>query len=116
MLIPGLLILVAVVVALFLWNRKREQVLWAHQVGIPEIERLVELGQNRDAFDLAQEVEAVIANDTVPVRLWPQFSTFLTIHSEPDGDDVFVRPYTEVDGEWTLLGRTPIDSVRYPIV
>lgn len=112
---PLAVAVIAIVSLLYYQNNKRERVLWAHQVGIPGIERLAELQQYRDAYDLAVEVETIIPNDTTLVALWPRFSGLLSVHSDPSEADVYIRPYTDLGAEWTEIGRTPIDSLLIPI-
>ncbi len=34
--------------------------------------------------------------------------------TEPAGADVYVRPYGDPDADWSLLGQSPIESVRLP--
>ncbi|MFC1628508.1 protein kinase [Gemmatimonadota bacterium] len=115
-LVPGILCLI-IIVATGVWlYQRQERVLWARQVGIQEIQRLAEIRQYREAYNLAIEVEKVIPNDTVLADLWRSFSLYWTIHSEPADADVFVKPYADITGDWTHLGRTPIDSLRYPRV
>ncbi|MFC1628133.1 protein kinase [Gemmatimonadota bacterium] len=109
--ILGLIIIVATGVWLY---QRQERVLWAQQVGIQEIQRLAEIGRYREAYNLAVEVEKIIPDDVVLATLWPKVSVYWTIQSEPSDADVFVRPYTNLDSDWIHLGRTPIDSLRYP--
>lgn len=41
-----------------------------------------------------------------------EVSADTSVSTTPPGADVYVRPYADVEGDWTHLGRTSIDSVR----
>ena len=34
----------------------------------------------------------------------------MTVHTDPEGADVYLKAYDEPKGDWVLLGRTPIES------
>ena len=34
----------------------------------------------------------------------------MTVHTDPEGADVYIKAYDEPKGDWVLLGRTPIES------
>jgi len=88
---------------------------------LPEIERL--LGETSGwgegdltwrAFELALEAEAVVPDDPVLARLWPQVAHTLDVRTEPAGARILVRPYSAVDSDWTSFGTTPAENVRIP--
>ena len=113
-LVPLVVAMLVVIAAALWWSAQREKVLEARQVDIPEIKRLAEIGQYQEAYNLALEVDEAIPNDTTLATLWPYFTGYVSIHSEPSDADVYVRPYSDLSAEWTYLGRTPIDSLRQP--
>ena len=80
---------------------------------IPKIERLAEDGHYSDAFKLATNVKQYIPDDPMLIKLWPRFSRYLTIRSEPNGANISWKEYNAKD--WQYVGATPLDSIRFPI-
>jgi dienelactone hydrolase len=94
--------------------RHQSKILWAKGEAIPEISRLIDERNWVMAFKLAEQAEKYIAKDSMLIELWPGFSGFLTIYSEPQGTKVYCRPYKSEDEQWKYLGETPLDSIRFP--
>lgn len=65
------------------------------------------------AFALASEAERYIPSDSMLIGLWPRFSDYMTLHSDPAGASVYTKPYTAPDADWQYLGQTPVDSLRF---
>jgi len=110
--IPGLVLLLVLGAMVVWWYRHSTRVPWARQVALPEIARLADGGQYAAAFELATEAERFIANDSTLAGLWPRFSGYVTVHSDPAGTTVYSKPYTALGAAWQYLGQTPIDSLR----
>ena len=90
------------------------KVRWARNHAIPEIMRFVEEEDWSTAYALAREAEQYIPSDSMLIRLWPRFTTYATIKSEPPGAKVYSKEYTAIHADWEYLGQTPVDSVRFP--
>jgi class 3 adenylate cyclase/predicted esterase len=94
---------------------RAEQVRWAREEALPEIARLAAGGDFVSAFALAERAQAVIPNDPVLTELWSEISAIGTLQTRPEGARISVQPYaSEADGEWKLLGESPIAGVRLP--
>jgi dienelactone hydrolase len=94
---------------------------WVRSEALPELARIVDRIQFLDegpdswaAFELACEIEKVAPGDPLLERVWPEFTRKITILSEPPGAAVFAKYYGNPDGDWTPIGRTPLESFRYP--
>jgi formylglycine-generating enzyme required for sulfatase activity/dienelactone hydrolase/predicted Ser/Thr protein kinase len=97
------------------WSVHRSgQIRWAHEAAIPEIARLAEKGEDDAAFALAKKVDAVVPRDAALQKLWPEVSHEISLHSEPEGADVYMKKYRAVDAPWEHAGRTPIEHFRVP--
>jgi hypothetical protein len=55
-----------------------------------------------------------VANDPLLERLTPQFAATFSVTTTPGGANVYVRAYDDINGEWELLGRSPLASVQVP--
>jgi dienelactone hydrolase len=77
--------------------------------------RLADDDKLHEAYILAVQAEKVIPSDSVLTELWNRFSMYITIHSQPEGANVFWKEYSVVDAPWIPLGRTPLDSIRLPV-
>ena len=94
--------------------RRASRARWVRTEGIPGIMKLVASDDYAGAFALAQRVDQESPNDPLLATLWPQFSSEATMTTAPDGADVSVQPYADINGAWTPLGRTPIKNQRFP--
>jgi eukaryotic-like serine/threonine-protein kinase len=109
---PAGLLLVALA-ALAAWQivqaRRAE---WARREAIPEIERL-QISEDRslDAVHLARAAARYAPDDVTRVTLsWVD----LAVATEPEDAMVEIRNYTDLDGSWQPLGRSPV-SERVPL-
>jgi len=89
-----------------------DRVVWATQQ-LLEIDRLRDLGEYGSAFALATEVEPLLAEDTAGEDLWAGFSWSANIETDPSGTQVSRQPVDAAEDEWTDLGTTPLESVRF---
>ena len=94
---------------------------WARSEALPELARIVDRIQFLDegpdswaAFELACEIDKVAPGNPLLERAWPEFTRKITILSEPPGAAVFAKYYGNPDGDWAPIGRTPLESFRYP--
>ena len=51
-----------------------------------------------------------VAADPAVEKLRQDFFLPMTVHTDPEGADVYVKAYDEPKGEWVSIGRTPIES------
>jgi eukaryotic-like serine/threonine-protein kinase len=92
---------------------------WAREEALPEIERLIaqnDMWGNLGApYRLAMAVEEIVPNDPRLAGLLPRCSVALNVTTDPPGARVYTREYASTDGEWKLLGVTPLTKVRLPV-
>ena len=113
--IPALA-LVAVLGLLIGWYvRRNGRIRWAHEMAIPEIAQLSGKGEDFAAFTLAKKVDELVPNDSALQKLWPEISLEISVHSEPEGAEVYMKPYRAVEREWEHIGRSPIEHLRVPV-
>jgi eukaryotic-like serine/threonine-protein kinase len=86
-----------------------------HAQIIPSIEQFVEAGMWDSAMVAARRGAEIAPGDTVLEELWETFTWSRSITSEPAGARVYRRPYASQDGEWELLGVTPLANARIPL-
>ena len=78
---------------------------------IPEIERLVIAGQPLRAVRLARDADRWAPDAVSRVReSWYRFR----FASDPPDAEVSIRSYTDRDGPWETLGRTPVEDYPLP--
>jgi formylglycine-generating enzyme required for sulfatase activity/predicted Ser/Thr protein kinase len=112
--IPALVV-VALLALLVGWYVRREsRIRWAHETAIPEIARLSAKGDEQAALDLARTVDAMFPGDPALQKLWPEFSLEVSVESEPEGAEIYVKPYRAGNGPWEYSGRSPIHHLRLP--
>jgi formylglycine-generating enzyme required for sulfatase activity/dienelactone hydrolase len=119
----GVAVAVAILAgALFSWNARRNaRIEWARTEAIPRIRELqlqsspLEWGTRAwEAHELAAEADLYIGDDPTLQTAWKSVTQEISIQSQPPGAKVWAKPYTDPDGEWRFVGRTPLDAVRFP--
>jgi len=114
LLIPGIMLSIVILgVLLFLLNR-HSRIKWAKEVALPEIEQLINKANIADAIKLVQKAGKYISKEPKFQELSTFVTSKLTILTDPPGADVYIKEYSEIDGEWKKIGRTPIDSAKIP--
>jgi len=91
-----------------------DQVAWARNEALPEIERYVEVGEWEAAHRLAERAEEVIPGDTRLAELRSTFSWRQSIETEPPGANVRRRDYAAGEEGWEELGATPMAEAATP--
>jgi tRNA A-37 threonylcarbamoyl transferase component Bud32/dienelactone hydrolase len=107
-------VLAAVIIGAGAWlgpGRQMGQRRWARERGIPQLLAFAELGQWDSAYTLARRVEAANPRDSLFRALRPRFARRVTLHTDPSGATVWRKEYGASDSAWTILGKTPLDSV-----
>jgi len=112
--VPTVLVVAAICVVLFWLTDRTAKIRWARTVAIPEIGRLIEQQQYLTAFKLVRRAEIHIPTDPLLLELWPELSHSLLLTTEPPGAEILYREYSNIDGDWEYLGRSPLDLARFP--
>jgi formylglycine-generating enzyme required for sulfatase activity len=60
-------------------------------------------------------MEAMVPGDKALQKLWPKVSLAISVHSEPAGAEVYMKPYRAADAMWEYMGRSPISHLRVPL-
>jgi eukaryotic-like serine/threonine-protein kinase len=114
---PALIIaavVLATVLGAALWYGPGQQLRdrrWAREQAIPQLLSLAESGYWEPAYTLARRVAAILPGDSLFKALRPKFARAVNIKTDPPGARVWRKAYGAPDSSWTLLGRTPLDSV-----
>ena len=83
----------------------------ARQQAIPEIERLQTSEQFMQAVRRARDAERYAPDEVAQVRQTWYRPNFIT---QPDGVDVAIKNYLDVNGTWEPLGQTPLRGHALP--
>ena len=113
-LIPGILGTLVILVAVIFLLYRHSRIKWAKEVALPEIEQLINKTDIATAFSLVQKAGKYISEEPKFRELSSLVMSCLTILTDPPGADVYFREYSDIDGKWKKLGRTPIDSSKIP--
>ena len=114
--IPVLLILLALGSMSAWWLQRSSKARWARTQALPQIAQLIEHEKLGEAYALAVQVERYIPDDPMLGKLWTAISWSGSIHTTPPGVSVFRRNYNAPDSAWELVGRSPIEKRRMPLV
>ena len=93
---------------------QNRRVRWARHVALPKITKLIEQDDYLAAFSLATKAEKYIPDDPALVGLWPRMCRDFSIITTPASGDIFFREYSDIEGEWLYLGRSPMENIKFP--
>ncbi len=113
-LIPWVLIIFAIFVAAFLLFNHQSKVKWAKGKALPEIEKYFNELNISEAFKLEQKAEKYIPNNPDLKNWSSRIVRKVTILTDPPGAEVFIREYSDINGQWQKIGTTPIDTMKFP--
>jgi len=114
--IPALIILIALM-SLIGWGiHHSSKVRWAREQALPQIGKLIERGEPREAYALAVQAERYLPADPTLARFWPDISWSDSIITSPPGASVYRRDYNSPNAQWEFVGLSPILKGRFPAV
>jgi predicted Ser/Thr protein kinase/dienelactone hydrolase len=113
--IPALAVVAVLGLVIAWYVRRNGRLRWAHETAIPQIARLSAKGEDIAAFTLAKKVDAVVPNDPELQEMWHEISSEISVHSEPEGAEVYMKPYRAVEHEWERIGQSPIEHLKVPL-
>jgi len=112
--VPALVVLF-LLVALAVWGvHRNSRIQWAKETALPEIERLIEKDNYKEAFTLASQAERHIAENPLLKALWPRIAQNISFSTEPAGAGIYYKINSDKEKEETYLGLTPIGKARLP--
>lgn len=97
-----------------LWSVRRDDSQWLLRTAIPRIESYLDVADWESAYKLARQAERRVPESHELAELWPRIAWLVTIRSEPEGATVYRQAYSAQDGEWQVLGKTPLVNIRFP--
>lgn len=118
----GLVILIVFGFGIAWYMDYQAKVKWAREDLLPKIEQLAEdiswTGEGPGpsaAYELIEKAERYIPDDPLLVRLIEVVTRRRSVVTNPEGVDVYVKPYADVDSVWQYLGKSPLHNVRLPV-
>jgi formylglycine-generating enzyme required for sulfatase activity/dienelactone hydrolase len=87
---------------------KQRRVEWARRQALPEIVRLLAEGKGLAAFDLAQEVRALIPDDPEFQQAWAEAGPAPLVKTDPEGAEIYIRELGSDATSWRHVGTSPI--------
>ncbi len=109
-------VFVAALALFVVWGiHRQEKVRWAREVALPQVIRLADRSRFVEAYALAVQAEKYIPGDPTLAQEIKAIAISLNFETNPEGADVFLKPYTEKGDSWEYLGRTPIAHRWVPV-
>jgi len=102
---------VGLVVTAAVRYRHTSRLQWAKDEALPRLAELVQAEDYHTAFPLAQQARKIMPNDPTLIDLWPRISKAYSIDTTPTGAQVSYRKYSDQDGPWQYLGRSPLKDI-----
>jgi serine/threonine protein kinase/formylglycine-generating enzyme required for sulfatase activity/dienelactone hydrolase len=115
-LIPALLSVIVLLCVFGWWIHRSRRVQWAREQALPQIAKLVEQEKVGEAYGLAVQAERYLPHDPMLAKFWQEISWSQPITSVPAGASVYRRDYATPSQKWELVGHTPIQNRRFPLV
>ncbi len=85
---------------------------WAEKQAIPEIEKLYNEKDFKEAYQLAESAMKYIPDDPKLMELTSLVSEVIDIDTDPPGAKVLRRPLGGDSTTWEIVGISPLDSFR----
>jgi formylglycine-generating enzyme required for sulfatase activity/dienelactone hydrolase len=105
-------LLVALAAAGLAWQRlARER---AARGQLAQVETVRETQGHFAAYELARQVQPVLAGDPGFERVWRGVTIPVDARTDPPGAEAFVKPYAMPDAPWQRVGTTPLSAVAVP--
>ena len=80
------------------------------QAAVAEIRRLIEAEEFPASYLRLLSLPSDIAADPAVEKLRQDFFPPVTVRTDPEGADVYIKAYDEPKEDWVLLGHTPIET------
>lgn len=80
------------------------------QAAVAEIRGLLEAEAFAESYLRMLRLPPDVAADPAVEKLWRDFFPPVSVHTDPEGADVYIKDYEAPQGAWVALGRTPIES------
>lgn len=107
------------VIGAFVWiwlgRRNSQEVRWALETGLPEIQQLIAKDDYMSAFSLATRLQGPLAGDPRLAELWPKVAQLVSITTTPQGTNIYFRSVSAPSAEWEPLGKAPVRERRLPL-
>lgn len=114
--IPSVLALTLLVCLLGWWAYHSSRVRWATDQALPQIATMLEDEKYEEAYALAVEAERYIPHDAMLQKYLSDMSWSTSINTTPSGASIYRKHYNAPDREWELVGHSPIEKLRLPLV
>jgi serine/threonine protein kinase len=112
--IPAALVLIAIALAAVWFFNRQAKVRWVREEAIPEIVRLIEADKLVDAYFITKKAEKHLPNNRELSRLKSQFSSAISIHTSPEGANIFFGRFEDSLEGLEYLGRSPVNNISLP--
>ena len=83
---------------------------WAKEKALSEINDFVLKENYKEAFRVALKTEKYISTEPEFNEI-SRFISKLSVQTDPSGADVYIREYSDINGDWVKIGTSPIDIV-----
>ncbi len=95
------------------WYLAQQDVGRARYVLIPGIQKLVDenFPPPVQAYEMAVEARKYVPNDSTLIKLWSRLTWTIPVETEPDGAEIFWKPYDKPEMDWISAGITPSKNV-----
>ncbi len=112
--VPAVLVLLLFVGFIVWYYQRNAKVRWAREQALAQVSSLLEKGDMLAAFNLAEQARRYIPRDPFFAKFDRDYTSSFKIDSDPLGADIFVKDYSNPDGPWQPVGRSPLQNLRLP--
>lgn len=119
-LVPASLLLLAAVITLGFGLNRRQKTNKAITIDLPELQNLVastsdyEGKTNWEIFQRVDNLKRFLASHTDYAKLWSNVAGPISINTEPEGARIYAKAYSDPNGSWKDLGKSPITDQPFP--
>lgn len=112
--VPVAVVIILLMLTVIRYMHRQVKIKWAREEAIPQMKIMLEDWDRVGAFQLCLQAKKYIPDDQEFRYLDSEITRKFTVITEPAGAEVYYKEYLDLEGAWTFLGTTPIDSIDMP--
>ena len=89
-----------------------QNVRWALETAMPEIERSLDKDDYMTAFKLVEQAQPFIADNPRFQAISTRVVGVISVETTPPGAQVFIRDYSDLSPKWQPVGKSPLYEVK----
>ncbi len=109
--VVGILFMIFLGSGIFWWMNRKAHIKKALAT-LPQIQRLSDKKDYKEAYSLVLEAEKYLKDDPGLIQVLPKIAKYISLDTEPSGAKIYRKGYLDADDQYEFIGVSPLDSLR----